>query len=120
MSHTSANLGPMPPVTSLRFAEAARRLSTEARRIGLVVPGFRSPPGVAGADRSLRRRPDGHATVAVRIRDRPLPDVVADMVDGVLAANGVLASDGGPGSEGEPRRRRLLEAVLGRPASNAA
>lgn len=104
----------MPHATSVRFAEAARRLAAEARRSGLAVPGFRSPPALAGTDRSLRRRPDGHATVAVRIRHRPLADVVADMADGVLAANGLT------GAEAEARRRRLVEAVLGPPASSAA
>jgi len=114
MSHSPAILAPMPQATSLRFAEAARRLAAEARRSGLAVPGFRSPPGVAGADRSLRRRPDGHTTVAVRIRNRPLADVVADMAAGVVVANGLR------GPEADHRRRGLVEAVLGPSPPSAA
>ncbi len=73
--------------TSLRFAAAARTLGLTARRQGLVVPGFRSPPRITDVDRSLRRRADGPAVVAVRLKGRPWVAVLADMIDGVLAAN---------------------------------
>src|SRR5437762_1066879 len=73
--------------SSLRFAETVRSLGQAARRRGLTMPAFRSPPRLAGVHRSLRRRPDGAAVVAVVVRDRPWPAVVADMVDGVIAAN---------------------------------
>ena len=73
--------------SSLRFAAAAKALAAEARRRGLVVPAFRAPPRLAGADRTLRRRPDGGATVSVQLRDRPWPAVVADMVEGIVVAN---------------------------------
>jgi hypothetical protein len=72
--------------TALRFADAARTLSDTARAMGLRVPSFRSPPGLAGVQRSLRRRREG-VTVAVRLRERPWAAVVADMVEGVVAAN---------------------------------
>jgi transglutaminase-like putative cysteine protease len=75
--------------TSLRFAEAARALGQEARRLGLVVPGFRSPPRLAGVERSIRRHRSGHVSVAVVVRGRPWPAVLADLVEGVLAANGL-------------------------------
>src|SRR5690349_17987293 len=52
------------------FAHAARTLAMEARRRGLVAPGFRSPPRLVGVDRSIRRHPSG-AAVAVRVRNRP-------------------------------------------------
>jgi hypothetical protein len=86
---------PGSPSTSLRFAGAARALSTAARRRGLAAPSFRSPPRLAGATRTLRRRPDGAVAVAVAIRGRPWPAVVADMVEGVVAANRLegLAAD---------------------------
>jgi len=77
----------MEPATSLRFAGAARLLGAEARRLGLLVPGFRSPPRLAGLDRSLRRRPGGGATVSVRIRGRPHVAVAADMIEGIIACN---------------------------------
>ncbi|MCB1015024.1 MAG: hypothetical protein KDB10_07890 [Acidimicrobiales bacterium] len=73
--------------TSLRFAAAARSLAHAARRRGLAVPAFRSPPRLVGVDRSIRRRPDGAATVSVRLRGRPWVAVLADMVEGVVVAN---------------------------------
>ena len=75
----------------MTFADAARRLADECRARGLLVPAFRSPPAVAAAQRTLRRRPDGGVVVAVRVRGRPMPSVVADMVEGVLAANPLAA-----------------------------
>ena len=88
----------MLPADPVRFAAAARRLGGEARRRGLVVPGFRSPPRLPGAERSIRRRPDGAAVVAVRVHGRSLEAVVADMVEGVLAANRLTAGRGGRSS----------------------
>jgi hypothetical protein len=78
--------------TALRFAEAARSLGPAARRLGLTMPAFRSPPRLAGVHRSLRRR-GGGVTVAVRLRDRPWAAVVADMVEGVVVANGLTGPD---------------------------
>src|SRR5947207_15559485 len=97
--------------SSLRFATAVRALAGETRRLGLGMPGFRSPPRLQGVTRSLRRRPDGGATVAVVVRGRPWPAVVADMVEGIVTANGLTAHDaararqrlwrvGGAGEEG--------------------
>jgi hypothetical protein len=79
--------------TSLRFASAVRALGLAARDGGWVVPAFRSPPRVPGVDRTLRRRPDGGATVSVRLRERPWPAVLADMIDGLVAANGLGGTD---------------------------
>ena len=93
------------PATSISFADTARRLGAACRSQGLVVPGFRSPPARPGVDRTLRRRPDGGAIVAVRVRGRSLAAVVADLVDGVLAVNGM------GGAEAETVRRELLAAV---------
>jgi hypothetical protein len=88
--------------TSLRFAAAVRALANEARKLGLEVPGFRSPPRLAGADRSLRRRPGATPAVAVRLVGRPFEQVAADMVEGVVVANGLT----GP-KAGEVRQRLL-------------
>jgi hypothetical protein len=74
--------------TTAQFAHAARTLSREARRRGLVAPSFRCPPRLRGADRTLRRRPGG-GVVAVRVRERPWPAVLADMIEGVIAVNGL-------------------------------
>lgn len=72
--------------TSIRFAAAARCLGRTARLHGLKAPGFRSPPGIAGAQRTIRRRP-GAPVVAVRMKGRPWSAVVSDMIEGVVAAN---------------------------------
>ena len=96
----------MPAANALRFAAVARELAAEARGLGLAVPGFRSPPRLPGARRSLGRHPDGGAVVSVVVRGRPLADVAADMVEGVLAANRLA----GPAAEG--LRARLLASVL--------
>ena len=77
--------------SSLRFAAAARALGEVARAAGLVVPGFRSPPRLAGVDRTMRRQVDSLGvaaiTVSVRIKGRPWVSVLADMIDGVIVAN---------------------------------
>jgi len=76
----------MEPSTTARFAHAARTLAGEARRRGLLAPSFRCPPRLVSADRTLRRRPGG-GVVAVRVRGRPWPAVLADMIEGVVALN---------------------------------
>ena len=76
----------MESSSTVQFAHAARTLSREARRRGLVGPSFRCPPRLRGVDRTLRRRPGG-AVVAVRLRGRPWPVVLGDMIEGVVAAN---------------------------------
>ena len=72
--------------TTVQFAHAARTLTREARRRGLVGPSFRSPPRLDGVDRSLRRRPGG-GVVAVRFGGRPWAAVLADMIEGVIVIN---------------------------------
>lgn len=79
--------------SSLQFARAARTLGQAARAQGWTVPGYRSPPRVLGAERTLRRRPGGGATVAIRMRGRPWSAVLADMVEGLVVANGLSGSD---------------------------
>jgi len=80
----------MDSATTVDFAAAARLLTREARRRGLVAPGFRCPPRLVGVDRSIRRRGattvDG-AVVSVRLHDRPRSAVLADMIEGVVVAN---------------------------------
>ncbi|MDW3217745.1 MAG: hypothetical protein R8F63_03950 [Acidimicrobiales bacterium] len=74
--------------TSVMFANAARSLGQAARLRDLVVPGFRSPPGVEGVHRTLRRR-RGVPSVAVRLKGRPWSAVVSDMIEGIVVANGL-------------------------------
>ena len=74
--------------TSLKFAAAARTLGQAARLRGLVVPCFRSPPGVEGVQRTIKRR-RGVPTIAVSLRGRPWPAVVSDMIEGIVVGNGL-------------------------------
>jgi hypothetical protein len=108
----SVNDRTVTELPAVRFAEVARRLGAAAHEAGLSVPAFRSPPRVPGAARTIRRYPAG-AVVSVRLRGRPFADVVADMVDGVLAANRVPPADA-------PRVRTRLTAALAAPADTEA
>lgn len=76
--------------SSLRFAQAVQAVTASARGLGLVVPGFRSPPRLIGVHRSIKRWPGG-ATVAVVVRDRPWAAVQSDLVEGVIAANSLTS-----------------------------
>lgn len=76
--------------SSLRFARSVQTLGAAARSLGLVVPGFRSPPRLVGVQRSIKRWPGG-STVAVVVRGRPWPAVQADLIEGVIAANGLVS-----------------------------
>jgi hypothetical protein len=78
--------------TSLRFARIARSLTEAARAQGVRPPTFRSPPRRMGLTRTIQRRRDGGATVAVVLRGRPWPAVVADMIDGVVTHNGLTGA----------------------------
>ena len=75
--------------TSVLFARSARQLGAEARRRGLTVPTFRSPPRL-DVHRSIRRRPGGGAAIAVRLRERPFHAVLADMIEGIVVANQLI------------------------------
>jgi hypothetical protein len=90
--------------SSLRFARAVQTLAQTTRALGLAVPAFRSPPRLAGVQRSIKRWAGG-ATVAVVVRDRPWPAVQADLIDGVVAANELV----GPAAD---RARAALWAAL--------
>jgi hypothetical protein len=89
------------------FADAAKVLAGVARAHGLAAPSYRTPPRTVGLDRTVRRTAQGGA-VAVRVKGRPWPAVIADMIDGVLAVN--------PLSSAKANRVRadLWDAVLDR------
>jgi hypothetical protein len=80
--------------SAVRFATTARVLANVTRSLGLAAPGFRSPPRIEGADRTLLGS-GSDAVVSVRLRDRPWPAVAADMVEGVVVANGVTGTAAG-------------------------
>jgi hypothetical protein len=71
----------------VQFSESVRRVVGLARRGGLRPPVFRSPPSLAGVDRTIRRRASGSVVVAVRRDGRPLAAIQADVIEGVVAAN---------------------------------
>ena len=99
--------------TSLHFATTVRTLAAAARARGLSVPGFRSPPKLAGADRTIRRHGDGSATVAVVVKGRPFQAVIADLIEGLVLANDL------EGAEATRVRTFLWEAVVTAQASAA-
>jgi hypothetical protein len=113
LSYPGRMMGPMQPVVSLRFAHAVRQLTATTRANDLALPGFRSPPRVAGAQRTLRWRDDGTAVVAVQLRGRPWPAVLADLVEGVVVANRLQGLDA-------EACRRLLWDGLGEEGAMAA
>lgn len=86
LSHPRASVILVQHASTLSFVTTARVLSRAARARHLHVPSFRSPPRINGANRSLRRI-GGAAIVAVRVRERPMAAVAADMIDGIVAAN---------------------------------
>ena len=70
------------------FLEAARIIGAAANELGCTAPGFRTPPRILGASRTVRRAPDGPGgVVAVRVSGRPFIAVVGDMVEGVVVIN---------------------------------
>jgi hypothetical protein len=82
---------------------------------------FRSPPRLAGVDRTIRRQANGSVVVAVRRGDRPMPAVQADIIDGVVAANDLhgepadkfrrAAWEALDGAGAPPRRRASMDAA---------
>jgi hypothetical protein len=74
------------------------------------MPVFRSPPRHPGVDRTIRRRRSATAVVSVRLGDRPLAAVRADVIDGVVAANGL------GGERADRFRRDAWTALEGRSA----
>jgi hypothetical protein len=101
---------PTRPVSFAQFSRLARHVAESARALGLAAPAFRTPPRLAGADRTLRRAAAGGGApagvvVAVRLAERAPAAVVADLVDGVVAANHL------DGPDAARVRRALLDAV---------
>lgn len=81
------------PMASTVFGAVARAVNDAARHEGLEPAAFRSPPGLRGTRRSVRRLGPETVLVAVTRGPRPAADVMADMVDGVLRANPAASAD---------------------------
>lgn len=69
------------------FAGTARWLAAAAHARGLRAPGFRTPPGQPGCNRTIRRYTDGTSLVAVKVKGRLWDDVVDDLIAGILLVN---------------------------------
>ncbi len=102
----------MDELSAQDFIAAARALCLAAVGLGLVAPSFRSPPRRGDTPRTIRRY-DGGAVVAVRRWSRPAVQVLADMVDGVLAASRV---QGGVHARARPQLMQAALEAVGRPA----
>ncbi len=98
----------------LAFAEAARQLGMAVRGQELVMPSFRSPPREVGRRRTLSRHEDGSVTVSVMVRNRVWEAVLADMIEGIVAANRM------DGIDAEALRDQLWEALQGESAQREA
>ena len=79
---------------SVRFSVFARAITDAGKRLGLIVPSFRSPPHDGDLDRTLRRHSSG-SIVAVRVKDRPFGAVIADLVEGVIVCNRLTQREAG-------------------------
>jgi hypothetical protein len=99
--------------TSVRFAHVVRALAAAARAEGLRAPSFRTPPALQGAVRTVRHRQDGTTSVAVAVKGRPWPAVLADLVEGVVVANRLRGS-------AADRARAAMWAAIGDAAEVAA
>ena len=98
----------------LAFAEAARQLGMAVRGQEMVMPSFRSPPREVGRRRTLSRHDDGSVTVSVMVRNRVWEAVLADMIEGIVAANRM------DGVDAEALRDHLWEALEGESARREA
>lgn len=107
---TAAEAPPAPPCSSLEFTVLARALNAAARTAGLPpAVAWRSPPAVPGVTRTLRRRPDGGAIVAIAFHDRPVDAVAGDMLTGLLRSHGLNAT----GEVGRQLRAAVLDTLEG-------
>ena len=88
----------MQAMSPPQFAEVVRQLMQATAAAGMRMPGFVSPPRTKGARRTIKWLAEDRALVAVR---RDTDAVVADMIDGVVAANRLS------GSEAQDAARKL-------------
>jgi len=88
------SVAPINHAPSVRFASVARVVAEQARRHGMKVPAFKSPPRVAGADRTVRRS-GRDVVVAVQVRGRPFGAVIADLIEGVVVTNELSGVEAG-------------------------
>ena len=90
----SASVSGIENAPSVRFSMFARAITDAGKRLGLIVPSFRSPPHDGDLDRTLRRHSSG-SIVAIRVKDRPFGAVIADLVEGVIVCNRLTEREAG-------------------------
>ena len=95
----------MDPLSPPEFADVVRQLMAAAAATGMRMPSFRSPPRLPQLDRSIRWVDSEKAIVAVRRGQRTADAVVADMIEGVVAANRLS------GSEAQDAARKLASCL---------
>ena len=69
------------------FKNVAEKIQSGADSLGLTAPYFKTPPGISGHTRTLKRTDDEQWIVSVEIKERLTSVVIADMIEGVCAAN---------------------------------
>jgi hypothetical protein len=90
--HPSVTLSLMDALSPPEFADVVRQLMVATAAAGMRMPSFRSPPREPSAQRTIRWVGDEKAIVAVRRGSRGADAVVADMIQGVVAANRLSGS----------------------------
>lgn len=73
--------------SSIFFGEVVNALSSQARRHGLSVPVFRSPPRIIGVTRTIYNSGEDKTVVAIATRQRANVAVVSDVIEGILESN---------------------------------
>lgn len=73
-------------VSASDYADMAQQLSDLAKSGGLEPPVFQSPTRLANANRTIRRRKNGTAVIAINLLRRTVEDVQSDMIDGIITA----------------------------------
>ncbi len=89
-----ASVSAIDSAPSVHFSMVARAITRAGKRIGLHVPGFRSPPQSGQLDRTVRRHKSG-SIVAVRVKGRPFAAVIGDLVEGVVVCNQLTQREAG-------------------------
>lgn len=73
-------------VSASDYATMAKQLSDLAKSGGLEPPVFQSPTRLPNTDRTIRRRKNGTAVIAINLLRRTVEDVQSDMIDGIITA----------------------------------
>ncbi|MCB1272585.1 MAG: hypothetical protein KDB31_14260 [Microthrixaceae bacterium] len=76
-----------PGASATEFSETVRNVVSLARKGGLEVPVFRSPPRHPGVDRTIRWRNGRPPVVAIARGERPLAAVQADAIEAIVVVN---------------------------------